>query len=376
MNRDRDKLSIYVHIPFCESKCLYCDFTSYIGMEDRFGPYFDALMYEAEFYAVDEPISSIYIGGGTPSLPDPGYIEKLLAGIKNAYTLSGDCEISIESNPNSLTYEKAARYFDAGINRISIGVQAADDDVLRRIGRIHRTEDSLRAVDAVKKAGFTNFNLDLMFSLPGQTPEDFGRSIDFALESGAPHISCYSLTLEENTPINQLYKDGIYTEDDEADREMYHMACSRLAAAGIYRYEISNFARPGYECRHNLYCWNFADYLGVGVAAHSFVSPVRYINTSSVDDYIKNVYDNCHDQIVMEETDEELMGDYIMLALRKTDGIDPEDFRRRFGCDFDEKYSEVTERFIGEGLLFDAGGRYALTEKGFDFANTVMREYL
>ena len=376
MNNTKDKLSIYVHIPFCERKCLYCDFVSYSGMEDKVEAYFDALMYEAEFYSTTDPISSVYIGGGTPSCVDSSYIEKLMECLSGSFSLARDCEISIESNPNSLTRGKAKAYFKSGINRISMGVQSVSDDILSRIGRLHTHADTQRAVEDILAAGFDNFNLDLMFSLPGQSLGDFSDALDFAASSGAKHISCYSLTLEEDTPINQLYKDGIYREDDELDREMYALANEKLFSKGFYRYEISNFARMGYECRHNLLCWDFQDYLGLGVAAHSFFGDTRFVNTASVDDYIKNVYEHTHDQVVMEESREELMGDYLMLALRKTTGINTEDFLRRFGEDFDEKYRDVTRGFLEEGLLFRNGPYVALTEKGFDFANVVMREYL
>lgn len=376
MSNNKNKLSIYIHIPFCESKCLYCDFVSYAGMKDKMQAYFDALSFETRFYALDDPISSVYIGGGTPSCVDPSYIEGIMNDLSKYYNLASDCEVSMESNPNSLTYEKAKRYRTAGINRLSMGVQATQDEILKKIGRIHTQRDSEAAVNSIVRAGFDNFNLDLMFSLPGQTLKDFSDSLDFALSAGAPHISCYSLTLEENTPINQLYKDGIYQEDDELDREMYALANRKLLSSGMYRYEISNFARMGYECRHNLYCWDFCEYLGLGVAAHSFVDDTRFVNTASVDDYIKNVRDSRHDQVVMNETREELMGDYLMLALRKTTGINAEDFRETFGEDFGEKYKDVTEGFIRDGLMYRNGFFYALTEKGFDYANVVMREYL
>ncbi|MBO4360994.1 MAG: radical SAM family heme chaperone HemW, partial [Eubacteriaceae bacterium] len=346
------------------------------GMEDRVEAYFDALMYEARFYSTSDPISSVYIGGGTPSCVDESYIEKLMQCLTDNFTLEKDCEISIESNPNSLSRKKAQAYRRSGINRISMGVQSVSDELLKRIGRLHTHADTERAVEDIIAAGFDNFNLDLMFSLPGQTPDDFSRALDFAASSGAKHISCYSLTLEEDTPINQLYKDGIYREDDGLDRQMYQLANEKLFSKGFYRYEISNFARMGYECRHNLYCWDFQDYLGLGVAAHSFFGDTRFVNTASVDDYIKNIYDHSHDQVVMEETREELIGDYLMLALRKTTGINTEDFERRFGENFDEKYSDITESFIGDGLLYRNGPFVALTQKGFDFANVVMREYL
>lgn len=376
MSNNKDKLSIYIHVPFCESKCLYCDFVSYPGMKDRVKDYFDALSFEAEYYALDDPISSIYIGGGTPSCVDPSFIEGILDTVAKNYNLASGCEISMEANPNSFSYEKARRYRAAGVNRMSLGIQATQDSLLKRIGRIHTQKDSEEAVNSLHRAGFGNFNLDLMFSLPGQTLSDFSDSLDFAVSSGAPHISCYSLTLEENTPINQLYKDGIYQEDDELDRGMYALANEKLRRAGMYRYEISNFAKMGYECRHNLYCWDFCEYLGLGVAAHSFVDDTRFVNTASVDDYIRNVYDNRHDQVVMNESREELMGDYLMLALRKTTGINAEDFRETFGEDFGEKYKDITEGFIRDGLMYRNGYFYALTEKGFDFANVVMREYL
>lgn len=376
MMNEREPFSLYIHVPFCESKCSYCDFVSYANAEDKIDAYFEALYRQIEDYKDDFKIDSIYIGGGTPSYVDERYIESTLGFINSCFEISPHCEISIEANPNSLTLKKAEAYRSAGINRLSMGVQAVQDDILKRIGRVHTHADTLRALDSAFKAGFDNINLDVMFSLPGQTIDDFEETIDFVSSCGVQHISAYSLTLEESTPINQLYKEGMYVENDDLDRDMYTLANQLLALRGYEKYEISNFALPGYECKHNLYCWGFKEYLGFGASAHSFIGRSRFVNVQKIDDYIKGVPLMAETELISRETQDELIGDYIMLALRKTSGINKYEFERRFTINFDETYSAIIKRFKNEGLLKPTDNGYALTERGFDFANIIMREFL
>lgn len=375
MNNE-EKLSLYIHIPFCESKCSYCDFVSYAKCEDKIDAYFKALYEQIENYAEKVKIDSIYIGGGTPSYVDEKYISYMMGLLNMYFNIPSNCEISIEANPNSLTYKKAEAYRHAGINRLSMGVQAIQDDLLRRIGRVHTHEDTLRALDSAFKAGFENINLDVMFSLPGQTLEDFEDTIDFVSSCGVKHISAYSLTLEESTPINQLYKEGLYAENDELDREMYKMANEFLTLRGYKKYEISNFALPGYECKHNMYCWDFKEYFGFGASAHSFMGAKRYVNVHELDDFILKVPQMAETELISDETDEELMADYIMLALRKTAGINKYEFQRLFNLNFDKKYGNIVREFEDEGLLKPTVTGYALTDRGFDYANIIMREFL
>ncbi len=370
-----NKLSLYVHVPFCKSKCSYCDFVSYAGADDLMADYFDAVDFELSLKPVDDRIASIYIGGGTPGYVPGKYIEALMNSIRYRCRLALDCEISIEVNPGSLSEEKLKIYKDAGINRISMGMQATQNDILKRIGRIHDLSKTRKAVEMIKKAGFDNFNLDMMFSLPGQTLKNVEETALFAAQSGAAHISAYSLILEENTPINQLYKDNVYTQDDELDRQMYRRVNEILGSYGFERYEISNFALPGYECKHNLYCWDFCDYLGVGAAAHSFVANTRYVNTPDLKEYINGVYQLTNNVLEQKESKEELIEDYIMLAFRKTSGLKVKDFEDRFGVDFEKTYEKELSRLFDEGLLQRTQKGFALTEKGFDFESAVVREF-
>lgn len=372
MNR---KFSIYVHVPFCKSKCSYCDFISYAGRDDMMESYFDAVKFELGLFSTQDVVSSIYIGGGTPGYVPARYIESVMKTIRKKFSIARGCEVSIEVNPGSVTDEKLRIYKAAGINRISMGMQATQNELLKRIGRTHDLDDIKKAVELIDGVGFENFNLDMMFSLPGQTIKDVEETALFAVQSGATHISAYSLILEENTPINQLYKDNVYVQNDELDRQMYHRVSDILTFCGYDRYEISNFAVPGFECRHNLYCWDFCDYLGVGAAAHSFVADMRYVNTPNLEEYITKVYQNAHNTLEQTETKEELIEDYIMLAFRKTSGLKVKDFESRFGIDFEKTYEKELGKLTEEGLLQRTENGFALTEKGCDFESAVVREF-
>ncbi|NLW71173.1 MAG: radical SAM family heme chaperone HemW, partial [Eubacteriaceae bacterium] len=231
-----ESTGIYIHIPFCASKCAYCDFVSFAGRENRISSYFEALLNEINSYDFSGAVNSVYIGGGTPSFVDEKYIARLMSALGKRFSLAEDCEISVESNPNSLTYGKLLSFKNCGINRLSMGVQSADDSVLKLIGRTHNQADSLKALEAIHRAGMVNFNLDIMFSLPGQSIASFRDSLKFAMESGAKHISCYGLSVEENTPLYDLYEKGVFSQNDETDRIMYHTAADMLSGAGFERY--------------------------------------------------------------------------------------------------------------------------------------------
>ncbi len=371
-----NELSIYIHVPFCKSKCSYCDFVSYEKSEDLIEEYFKALYFEIEQYQIPDEISSIYFGGGTPGYVNEKYIAGVLERLNNFYSLRAECEISLEINPGVVSYEKLSSYKESGINRISMGMQSANDEILKKIGRIHTHSQTIEAVELIKKSGINNFNLDLMFSLPTQTLEDVKAAVDFAKESTATHISAYSLILEENTPIYKKYKSGEFSQDDDLDRAMYHLICQELSAGGFERYEISNFAHPGFECRHNLNCWSFCDYLGFGAASHSFVGNKRFVNNPDIKKYIKGVYENRQVVSEISESSRELMGDYIMLSFRKASGINLRDFYERFEVGFEEKFKKEIEFLITEGLILKTQCGYALTNRGFDFESAVAREFI
>ena len=377
LNTDK---GIYIHIPFCASKCAYCDFVSYAGRDSLIESYFEALFRQIELFPYDWAVNTVYFGGGTPSYVDARLISETLEKTARRFTLARDCEISLEANPNSLSPEKLEVYRKAGINRISIGAQSMDDDILRLIGRAHRRSDTVKAAENVLKAGFDNFNLDLMFSLPKQTAADFEDTLKAAADLGVPHISCYSLTLEENTPIYRLYEDGTYSQDDETDRQMYRAALEILASYGLRRYEISNFALPGRECRHNSDCWDFCSYAGFGAAACSFIGNTRFETTGDIGEFIRTFTEGAGEwdaaSTAYEETAGELAEDYIMLALRKASGLNESDFSARFGEDFRKRYTDIIRETVNEGLAEEVGGFYRLTDRGFDLAGYVTKKFL
>lgn len=375
-------LSVYIHVPYCASKCHYCDFISYVHSEDTVCAYFAALAEEIRANAAHgdtRRIDTVYIGGGTPSFVHEKYIADTLGVLREVFSLSENCEISMEANPNSLTYDKCLAYKQAGINRISIGAQAVQDAVLARIGRIHTFADIQNAVQCVQRAGISNFNLDLMAALPEQTLEDFKQSLIWCAQSGAKHISAYSLTLAEGTQMYLSYARGEYAENDVLEREMYYAARETLEKYGFYRYEISNYAKRGFECRHNLNCWNYFDYLGFGAAACSFYGGVRYQNEADISEYINRI--NRREYLPPEELTERnnvrtLEGEYMMLGLRKSTGADIKGFNERFGEELSAVFGKQTAALEKEGLLRVQNGKITLTDKGLDFANSVMCEFL
>jgi oxygen-independent coproporphyrinogen-3 oxidase len=297
MSKDKN-IGVYIHIPFCRSKCYYCDFNSYSGREPLAGSYFDALYKEIEIRSAsigDRPVSTVFIGGGTPSLVGPEYIRGLLEVCSKYLRIDADAEISIESNPGTLTYESLRSYRMAGINRLSIGLQAWQDRLLKMLGRIHDRRQFTDNLEAAVRAGFDNINTDLIFGLPEQSIEDWAETIEEVTKTGSVrHISCYSLKIEEGTVFGDRFEAGtLQPADDELDRRMYHHAVDALAKKGFRQYEISNFAVPGYECRHNLIYWKAAEYAGFGAGSHSYLDSVRFNNTAGIEDYIKAVDDIC-----------------------------------------------------------------------------------
>jgi oxygen-independent coproporphyrinogen-3 oxidase len=279
-------------------------------------------------------------------------------------------------NPNSLTKEKLGIYKDCGINRFSLGVQSFSDAELQAAGRSHTASDARSTVALLDGMGIDNFNLDLMFSLPLQTPESWISTLKEACESGAAHISAYSLTLEEHTPLYAGYAAGKYAQDDGLDREMYHAAAELLAQANFTRYEISNYAKAGHACRHNLYCWDMQPYIGLGAAAHSYAGAKRFHNAAALDAYLSEADHLAAYRRAVPESEEERMGDFVMLALRKVSGVDLKAFQKLFGVDFESRYACQIEKWTRQGMFFCHDGRYALTERGLDFASAVMRDFI
>ena len=282
----KNKIGIYVHIPFCKKKCDYCDFISYCGKDDFIEKYVDSVKKEIEHVKIKSEITTIYIGGGTPSYIDSKFIVQILEKIKEK-NVAQDAEITIEVNPGTVTQEKLQDYIDCGINRISIGLQTTSDELLKQIGRIHNYEQFLETYKMAKKVGFKNINVDLMLGLPNQRIIDLKESLENVLKLAPKHISVYSLIVEDGTPIaNKIENGKLKLPDDELERNMYWYVKNTLELNGYKHYEISNFAKKGYESKHNMNCWNQMEYVGIGTAAHSYRDITRYSNTEDIKEYI------------------------------------------------------------------------------------------
>ena len=368
-----DGKGLYIHIPFCIRKCSYCDFVSYCGKEEYFDSYIDSLLREASEYEGTK-INTVFIGGGTPTIFGTEQIERLAEGICRIFDISPSAEYSIEANPKTLTEEKLYGMQKCGINRISIGVQSFCDEELKACGRIHNAAEAYKTVELVKKCGFDNFNLDLMLNLPNQTMESLSLTLETAVSLNPAHMSCYSLILEENTPLYEAYGNGKYEEpDEELDRELYHFTVDYLKKYGYNRYEISNFAKEGRECVHNIKYWSCDEYIGIGAAAHSYLNGVRYYNTAKLSEYIKGDY-HTDDKIVLSKKD--MISEYMIMKLRMCEGINGAVFRKKFGCGVEEIYSQQLTKFVNNGLIKHQNGFYFLSDYGIDVSNSVLCEFV
>lgn len=373
-------LALYIHIPFCESKCKYCDFTSFRGNEETIEEYIMALNRELEIYSEkikDEKIRTIFFGGGTPSSIKPKYIYSLMENIYKNYRTEDLGEISLESNPGSIDTEKAKIYRQAGINRISMGAQSFNNEILRSIGRSHSEKDIYRSLDILRDQGFENINLDLMHSLPNQSLEDMILSIEKASSLKIPHISNYSLILEEGTGLYREYLEGKYQVlDEKLDREMYKKSREALKARGYGHYEISNFAKAGHECLHNLVYWNIEPYLGLGLSSHSNYRGERFSNSLNIRDYIGNLSQGRLAVVEREKiSNQEEIAEYAIMGFRKISGIDKNKFKERFQLNFDNYYFEEIKKNLEAGLLINEKNRVCLSEKGLDLLGQVELDF-
>lgn len=404
------ELGIYVHIPFCVKKCDYCDFISYSNCFDMQERYVEKLLEEIEEnknLLRNNFISTIYIGGGTPSAIKPELIKKILDKIydvaeieieKNKGTSNGGkkvignempdkkekIEITIEVNPGTTTKNNLQMYKNCGINRLSIGLQSTDDDILKKIGRIHNYEQFLDTYKWAEEAEFENINVDLMLGLPGQDIGILKNSLENVvnLKPEPKHISVYSLIVEENTKIEQRIDSGeLSLPDDEEERRQYHYMKNFLELNGYKHYEISNFAKPGFESKHNMNCWEQKQYVGFGVAAHSYVKGVRYTNTSSLEKYlnVKTIVGNDFETVkIIEETQNKLdmEKEYMMLGLRKLDGVSISKFEQKFGENPIYLFRNELQKLVEEDLLEVDLDDIKLTSKGLDLANLVWEEFV
>ncbi len=368
--------SLYIHIPFCARKCAYCDFASYPGQEGRWAEYLSGVRKELEKWAArleNHEIATIFIGGGTPSLLPAEAITGLMGDVRRLFAVAADAEISMEANPGTLTAGKLTAYRNAGINRLSFGVQSFDDNLLRALGRIHTAEDAREAVRLAREAGFENINLDLMYALPGQTTAQWNATLESAIALGVEHISAYSLIVEEGTPMAARVERGeaVLPEDEEVIA-MQHAAIDTLAAAGYARYEISNYAKNGRECRHNLVYWLRGDYLGVGCAAHSMMNNVRFENSWDLDAYLAGETELEKREIPLEEQKEEM----IMLATRTVRGLSLADYKDAFGEDLESAHASALKPLVSGGLVKIEDGYLRLTREGLEVQNAVVVELL
>ncbi|MBR7187776.1 MAG: radical SAM family heme chaperone HemW [Clostridia bacterium] len=367
-----DPLAIYIHVPFCARKCAYCDFASFSGREADWRRYFEALWAELESWSPrlsGYEVASVFFGGGTPTLVPGEYIVETLSRARAIAPFTADAEITLEGNPGTLTPEKLAAYRSAGVNRLSLGAQSFDDRLLRSLGRIHTAAQIGEAVRLARTAGFGNINLDLMYALPGQATEQWLHTLDAAVSLEVQHISAYSLIVEEGTPMADRVRRGeAVIPDDDAVNAMQRAAIDRLAAAGYGRYEISNYARPGIECRHNLTYWRRGDYLGLGCAAHSMLRETRFCNPASLDAYLSGEREV--DKQVL--TREDAMEETVLLSTRTARGIDLEKWRRDYGTPFAEGREEIIARLSAAGYIEADEGNLRLTRRGFEVQDAVV----
>lgn len=373
--------SVYIHIPFCTNKCHYCDFNSYVLKGQPVMDYLDALEREMERTASLVPpgrIDTIFVGGGTPTVLLPDQMESFLRRVRTYFPNWADgMEFTMEANPGTTDPDKLAAMKEGGVNRLSFGVQSFDNGLLERIGRIHNTDDVYRSLDNARAAGFTNLSIDLMFGLPGQTAELLRASVERALELQLPHYSIYSLKVEENTLFHTLYERGeLSLPEEEEEYEMFLIILEQMRAAGYEQYEISNFARPGFDSRHNSAYWLNRSYYGLGAGAHGYMRGVRHVNIKGIQPYIEATRGGLPILERHEVEPAEAMEDFMMVGLRLLRGVSGEEFAAQFGIGLEEVFGGVLHRLVAKGLLERTERGYRLTKEGLPLGNEVFAEFL
>lgn len=380
-------VGIYVHVPFCKQKCKYCDFISFQNCENYFDDYFECLKKEItekanEINSENKEIliDTIYFGGGTPSIVCEKYIEEVLNKIYEYYNVSENAEITVEVNPGTVDKFKLEKYFEIGINRLSIGLQSTDDKLLKMLGRIHTYKEFENTYDLARKIGFKNINVDLMIGLPNQSLENVHDSLEKIVQKNPEHISVYSLIIEENTKMFDLIEKGeLELPDEDVERKMYWSVKKFLEENGYIHYEISNFSKSGFESKHNANCWNQHEYLGFGIAAHSYFNNIRYSNIDNLRQYIENwkneqsVYN-----IVFHEhqNKDDMMKEFMMLGLRKIDGVKISEFKEKFVDNPIFVFRNQLNKLVKEGLIEVLENNIRLSDKGLDLANEVWMEFV
>ena len=375
-----DKISLYIHIPFCAQKCLYCDFPSFARKDHLRKAYIEAL--NKEIISLREKhnnleINTIFIGGGTPSVLEANELECLLKEVAKL-NMAKDIEYSMECNPGNLTEEKLEVMKKYGVNRISMGLQAKQDNLLKGLGRIHNYKTFKENFLLAKKVGFNNINVDLMFGLPNQSLNEWEETLREIISLEPAHISAYSLIIEEGTAFYNLYEnDKLKLPTEEEERKMYHLAKKILEENGFNQYEISNYAKEGKECRHNLAYWNMDNWIGVGSAAASYINGKRIKNISSVEKYINSINEKGEAvEEIINNSKNDNMEEFMFMGLRKINGIDENEFKNRFSMNINDVYGEILNKYTGEGLLIRESGRIFLSEKGIEISNIIMADFL
>ena len=383
---------IYIHIPFCVRKCYYCDFLSGPADDETIEKYVKALINEIEYYGercgrqgTNIPVTSVFFGGGTPSLLDSKYMKEIMEKVKALFNIEENAEITIECNPGTADEEKLRTYKKIGINRISIGLQSANDEELKNIGRIHTYEQFISIYTEARRVGFDNINIDLMSALPNQTLDSYKETLYKIIALNPEHISAYSLILEEGTclyeKIEAIEREGKDTglPDEDTERNMYYETKRIVEENGYFRYEISNYAKKGKECKHNIAYWRREDYIGLGIGAASYMNGVRMKNICDINDYINiermpsSSEDNNETEML---TKEDMMAEFVFLGLRMVAGVSVKEFENEFHEDFNKVYGDITKKHIDDGLLIQSGDNIRLTELGMDVSNTVMSSYI
>lgn len=364
---------LYVHIPFCIKKCKYCDFNSFSFKKDDKKRYLNALYKQMENYR-GEKLDTVFVGGGTPTCLENGEIEKLLKKINDVFSLSEDCEFTMEANPGTVDSKKLEIMLTGGVNRLSVGVQSFNDGELAAIGRIHSADEAERTISAAKACGFKNISIDLMSALPGQTSESFEKSLKKAIDLNPQHISCYSLILEDGTPLYKEYiENKLILPDEDTERYMYSRACEILEQNGYYRYEISNFAKNGKRSRHNLKYWNCDEYIGIGLSAHSYLDGKRFSNTNDFEQYNSGEFFSGEEEILSKE---DKISEFMFMGLRKTEGVSKTEFLNRFSIAMEDVFAKPILKFVKMGMLIDENDFIRLSDDAVSVSNRIMCEFI
>lgn len=381
-------LELYIHIPFCEKKCNYCDFVSFHANYDVVNKYINKLLSEIEskkYLANDYQICSIYIGGGTPSFIDSKYINFIMESIQNNYNVANNAEISIEVNPNSVTEEKIKSYFNSGINRLSIGLQSTNEDELKTLGRVHTYNDFLNAYNLAVHSGFKNINVDLINGIPGQTPESYKKTLKLVLMLNIKHISIYNLIIEDGTPFKTMLANNEIQLPLENDILLMDKITKELTEYyRLNRYEISNYAKSGFECRHNLGYWSDVPYIGFGLNSSSYINNTRFKNKTNFNDYMSLDYtgymistnqNSYYDEVRIIDNKEHI-NEYVMLGFRKTAGINVNDFQKIFDQKFEDLFGTALKIYQGMGMINKKADNYFMTDEGLNVSNSILSDLL